>query len=407
MRPRILEICVLCMLLLLVAAFSPQDHQIFKLRDEVTVSEGTGTTFYQLLGLNPTASNDDIAKALKKKARTEHPDKAKHSWLASRSNAKRPGDKKKGPGVVKGPTRREIDSFMKAATDRYSRFSVVGDILKDGNTRGRYDHFLKHGFPAWRGTGYYYSRYRPGFGTVLIGLFLAGGGAAHYFALVITYNNQVKHLESYRKMARKSAWGDESALGGIPGLGTPAERDPTPEEQDPLANLNRKQRREYEKQTKKDKIGPKTKPVPIAAPSSSVQRRRVTAPNSKVFIVDSMGDVYLEEEDEDGEVQEFLLDPAEIPKPSIWNTAVVRLPIWAYRKVADPFLKDTKPVSEDAALEESEEALPSVLVPGKPTVADLSSSQISDSGFEIVDSTGIDQEIEAAGVKKRGKKSKK
>lgn len=26
----------------------------------------------------------------------------------------------------------------------------------------RYDHFYKNGVPRWRGTGYYYSRWRPG-----------------------------------------------------------------------------------------------------------------------------------------------------------------------------------------------------------------------------------------------------
>jgi hypothetical protein len=29
----------------------------------------------------------------------------------------------------------------------------------------RYDFFYKNGVPKWRGTGYYYSRYRPGLGV--------------------------------------------------------------------------------------------------------------------------------------------------------------------------------------------------------------------------------------------------
>ncbi len=299
---------------------------------------------------------------------------------------------------------------MKQATERYSRLAVVGDILKVQDTRSRYDHFLEHGFPVWRGTGYYYARYRPGLGTVLLGLFLAGGGAAHYFALVITYKNQVKLLDSYRKNARKSAWGDESSLGGIPGLGAPVAEVAQPQDEpDPLANFNRKQRREYERQSKKDKTGTSkvTKPAPAAAPSSTGQLRRVTAENGMVFLVDSTGDVWQEQEDEDGEVQKVLLDEAAIPKPTVWDTAVVRLPIWAYRKVTDRFLKDTKSLPEDPATSEDDEPTPSIIVPSKLTVSDLSSSQISDSGFEIVDSTGIDKEIEAAGAKKRGKKGKK
>ena len=30
---------------------------------------------------------------------------------------------------------------------------------------GRYDFFYKNGVPKWRGTGYYYSRFRPGLGV--------------------------------------------------------------------------------------------------------------------------------------------------------------------------------------------------------------------------------------------------
>lgn len=412
MRPRILEICILCTLFVLVKAFSPQDHQIFKLRDEITANDGTATTFYDVLGVSASATTEEITKALKKKSRTEHPDKVKHSWLASRSTGrpKKPGDKKrKGTSVVKGPTEREINTFMKTATERYTRLAVIADVLRSPELRQRYDHFLHYGFPLWKGTGYMYSRYRPGLGTVLLGLFLFGGGAAHFFALKITYTNQVKHLESYRNYARRAAFGDESTLGGIAGLAAPAEVPVTEDEPDPLANLNRKQRREYERQTKKEKTGPskiaKQTPTPPSGPA--VQRRRVTAQNGKVFLVEATGNVYLEEEDEDGEVQEFLLDPAEIPKPTIWDTAVARLPIWAYRKVADPFLKDAKPVPEVSATEESQEPIPSIIVPGKQAVTDMSSSQFSDNGFEIVDSTGIDQEIEAAGAKKRGKKGKK
>ncbi|KIW72265.1 hypothetical protein PV04_00471 [Phialophora macrospora] len=421
MRPRILQLGLLCALFLVVAAFDPQDHQIFKVRDEVAASEGADVTFYDVLGVSSSANGEEIAKALKKKSRSLHPDKARHSWLASRSMPppkKSKDNKRKGAKVIRGPTEREIARFMKQATERYSRLAVISDILKNPETRSRYDHYLSHGFPRWRGTGYYYSRYRPGLGTVLLGLFLSGGGAAHYFALVITYRNRVKLLESYQKFARKAAWGDESGFGGIPGLGAPAEVAPTSEEPDPLANLNRRQRREYERQSKKDKTGANktARPAPAATPALTGQRRRVTVENGKVFVVDSIGDVFLEEENEDGDVEEFLLDPAEIPKPTVWDTAVVRLPIWLYRKCASPFLKETKPTPEVEVLERSrieaaQESLPSVAVSDKQAGTDLSSSQISDSGFEIVDSTGIEKELEKAtdisGIKKRSKKGKR
>jgi hypothetical protein len=253
----------------------------------------------------------------------------------------------------------------------------------------------------------------------LFGLFLVGGGLAHYFVLKMTYTNQVNLMEKYRRHARRSAWGDESALGGIPGLGAPVEvAPPSEDEPDPLAGLNRKQRREYEKQNKKEKPS-KSRPTKVApAPSASAteERRRVTADNGKVFIVYRSGDVFLEEEDEDGEKQEFLLDPADIPKPSVWDTAVIRLPIWAYRKIADPFLKDTKPIAEldgtssvaEQVAEVVAEVTPSIVIPERVSSSDkMSSSMMSD--FEMVDSAGIDSDaaMNGAGAKKRSKKGRK
>ncbi|KAI1613951.1 hypothetical protein EDD37DRAFT_651763 [Exophiala viscosa] len=412
MRLRILHLFVLSTLLLLVAAWSKDDYEIFKLKDEVEAAEGSDVSFYDFLGVKSSATVDEIGKAFRKKSRALHPDKVKHSYVASRSTPKpkKAGEKKKsGVHVSKGPSERELQRFTKQAGERYSRLGVVANILK-GPQRERYDFFLQHGFPAWRGTGYYYTRYRPGLGTVLVGLFLVFGGGAHYFALVTSYKRQRDFMERYIRYARKTAWGDELGIRGIPGVAQPVEVPETTEEPDPMANLNRRQKREMERQNRKEKPG-KTKPAPKARPvqSSPAERRRVTAENGKVLIVDSMGDVFLEEEDEDGDVQEYLLDLDEIHKPTIWDTGVVRLPVWLYRKAFDPFLKNTDPIpSDDAApsvIETVSETIESV-VPDKLTSSDLSSSQ--DSGFEIVDSTGMETEPEkASGVKKRGKKGKK
>jgi len=422
MRPRILHYFVLCTLLLLVAAWTKEDYEIFRLKDEVEAAEGPNVSFYDFLGVKPSATVDEIGKAFRKKSRALHPDKAKHSFVASKSmpTPKKPGEKKKsGVHVSKGPSEREIQRFLKQAGERYSRLGVVTNVLK-GPERERYDFFLKHGFPAWRGTGYYYSRYRPGFGTVLVGLFLVCGGGAHYFVLVTSYKRQREFMERYIRHARKTAWGDESGIRGIAGLGQPADVPAPVEETDSMANLNRRQKREMERQNKKDKTG-KSKPAPKAAPvqsSPTGDRRRVTAENGKILVVDSLGNVFLEEKDDDGEVQEFLLDLDEIHKPTIWDTAVVRLPVWLYRKAFDPFLKNTEPIpmneatpSEvDQLVEKVSESIHSAVTEKLPT-PDMSSSQISDSGFEIVDSSGIENEIEkasaAAGVKKRGKRGKK
>ena len=95
-------------------------------------------------------------------------------------------------------------------------------------------------------------------------------------------------------------------------------------------------------------------------------KKRVVAENGKVLIVDTVGNVYLEEETEEGETHEYLLDVSslchltnrctcaffssleiapnspllanafrqvdEIPRPSIYDTLLFRLPVWAYNR---------------------------------------------------------------------------
>lgn len=45
-----------------------------------------------------------------------------------------------------------------------------------------------------------------------------------------------------------------------------------------------------------------------SAPTPAGARKRVVAENGKILVVDSQGDVFLEEEDEEGNVNEYLLD---------------------------------------------------------------------------------------------------
>jgi len=125
-----------------------------------------------------------------------------------------------------------VQATVKKATERYQRLTVVANILK-GKGRARYDHFLNNGFRVWRGTGYYYSRFRPGLGTVLLGLFLAGGGAAYYGALLLSWKRQREFMDRYIRHARRAAWGDETGIKCIPGLdGLPATLPPPVEEPD-------------------------------------------------------------------------------------------------------------------------------------------------------------------------------
>jgi hypothetical protein len=225
--------------------------------------------------------------------------------------------------VSKGPSQAEIKATDKAASDRFARLGIVTNILR-GAGRERYDHFLNNGFPKWKGTGYYYTRFRPGLGTVLVVLFITVGGGGHWLALYMSWKRQQDFVGRYIKFARHSAWGDNLNIPGLDGVATPpvASGDDT----DPMAQpMNRRQRRMQEKDAKKEKSEKKTKGIkaakasPAATPPAGATgaRKRVVAENGKILVVDSIGNVYLEQTDEDGETQEFLLDVC-IPFPHLF-----------------------------------------------------------------------------------------
>lgn len=237
--------------------------------------------------------------------------------------------KKPGVTVTKPPTQSEVKAAVKAAGDRQARLSIIANILR-GSGRARYDHFMANGFPVWKGTEYYYSRYRPGLGTVLVGCLLVGGGGFHYLALYMSWKRQREFVERYIKFARQAAWGDNL---NIPGVDAAAAAPPPPppppaadDDQQPPMAMNRKQRRMQERDARKEsaKEGrrqPRGRPRPAQQGSGSATpvpqsqgsgpsgaKKRVVAENGKVLVVDSLGDVYLEQEDADGNMGEFLLD---------------------------------------------------------------------------------------------------
>jgi hypothetical protein len=146
--------------------------------------------------------------------------------------------------------------------------------------------------------------------------------------------------------------------------------------------MNRKERRMQEKGDRKNKSEKNTKGIKAAKASPSATppagatgpRKRVVAENGKILIVDAVGNVYLEQADEDGETNEFLLDVCsssslsllffllayltnipqlnEFPQPTIKDTALFRVPIWAYNRVASRFLN--RPEVEEEVQEEEE-----------------------------------------------------
>lgn len=328
------------------------DREIFRVRDELAAALGPNITFYDFVGVSPSASLDDINKAYRKKTRLLHPDKVKQQLAADRAkSASKNSDggsgggsgKKPGVHVTKGPSASEVRAAVKRASDMQARLSIVTNVLR-GPERDRYDHFLSNGFPVWKGTEYYYNRYRPGFGTVMFGLFVFVGGGAHYIALYMSWKRQREFVERYIRYARHAAWGsqlDGVDLGGdLGGSGAGAAAAPAAQaaaadpgaDDEPQQNMamNRKQRRMQERDAKRDAARESTTsrrgrrgpagagasaagsgtatPTPQATAGPTGAKKRVVAENGKILVVDSLGDVYLEQADEEGKVEELLLD---------------------------------------------------------------------------------------------------
>ncbi|KAH8105868.1 DnaJ-domain-containing protein [Cristinia sonorae] len=156
-----------------VVAWDKLDHEIFDLVSAIETSEGKGTTFYSWLDISPSASTNEIAKAYRKKSVQLHPDK--------------------NPGI-------------KNAHERFSRLGVVSKILRDQETRKRYDFFYKNGVPRWRGTGYYYSRFRPGLGTVFVFLVILTS-SLQYLVQKLNYRRDLARIDWIIQQARSAAWG--------------------------------------------------------------------------------------------------------------------------------------------------------------------------------------------------------
>ncbi|KZT62992.1 DnaJ-domain-containing protein, partial [Calocera cornea HHB12733] len=150
-----------------------EDYEIFDIVSDLEAAEGKGTTFYSWLDVSPTASSADIGRAYRKKSLELHPDK--------------------NPGV-------------KGIHDRFSRLGVISGILRNAESRERYDFFYKNGVPKWRGTGYYYARYRPGLVSVSVFLVLLSS-VLQYIVQAMTYRGEVTKVRKLIAQARTIAWG--------------------------------------------------------------------------------------------------------------------------------------------------------------------------------------------------------
>ncbi|RDB22820.1 putative J domain-containing protein C2E1P5.03 [Hypsizygus marmoreus] len=156
-----------------VIAWEKEDHEIFDLVSEVEASEGKGTTFYSWLDVPPTATTSEISKAYRKMSMQLHPDKNRN---------------------------------IKGIHERFARLGVVATILRNKEGRKRYDFFYKNGVPKWRGTGYYYSRFRPGLGSVLVFLTILTS-LLQLLVQRLNYKRDLERIERFVGEARSAAWG--------------------------------------------------------------------------------------------------------------------------------------------------------------------------------------------------------
>ncbi|CDR99748.1 hypothetical protein [Sporisorium scitamineum] len=154
------------------AHWDKDDHEIFELQSALEKSEGKGATFYSVLDIKRTSSLAEIKRAYRKKSLELHPDK---------------------------------NLGVEGAQQRFERLGLVYKILRDGR-KDRYDHFLKSGFPKWRQNGYFYERYRPGLGAVLVGIVFLSM-AVEVGISKLTSGLERRKIERLKMSARLVAWG--------------------------------------------------------------------------------------------------------------------------------------------------------------------------------------------------------
>ncbi|PVZ98761.1 hypothetical protein BB558_000568 [Smittium angustum] len=159
-----------------VNAWEEIDYEIFELWDSIKKFDKT-TNWYELIGVTEKATIGDINKAYRKISIKYHPDKMR-------------GSKKE----------------IKKATDKFSRIGLVANIFRDDYKRKRYNFFKKNGVPKWRGTGYLYTRYRPGGGSVVVGLLIFFSFIQYLFMKLNYWRAQerIKEYEEYMKAGKKS-----------------------------------------------------------------------------------------------------------------------------------------------------------------------------------------------------------
>ncbi|KAJ2765537.1 hypothetical protein IWQ57_004740, partial [Coemansia nantahalensis] len=173
---RLAAVLLVCSLLAAVAAaWEKLDHEIFELYDDIKRHEGTAD-WYEFLGVDAKDGVEDINKAYRRLSKKYHPDKLQ---------------------------RLSADEGRRA-TKRFQRMGLVVGILRDSEARKRYNFFRKNGVPVWRGTGYLYRRWRPGFGSVIVGLLVFASAMQYLFHQLSFWRAQqrIRDIEAHGGGAR-------------------------------------------------------------------------------------------------------------------------------------------------------------------------------------------------------------
>ncbi|KAH3667484.1 hypothetical protein OGAPHI_003133 [Ogataea philodendri] len=168
------------------AAWSSEDLEIFKLQNELVEDSRKQTDFYEYLGVEngPKASYDEINKAYKRMSRKLHPDKVRRKDGVSEKKFKR---------------------IKRKAEERFQRLSLIGSILR-GDRRERYDYYLKRGFPAYTGTNYVFSKFRPGV-VASVGVVVVLFSIVHYLMLKMNAQQQRRRVEKLIEDLKRKAFG--------------------------------------------------------------------------------------------------------------------------------------------------------------------------------------------------------
>ncbi|KAI5954554.1 hypothetical protein KGF54_002329 [Candida jiufengensis] len=176
-----MRIFILFLLLVsIITAWSPEDYEIFKLNDKVRQAIGPDITFYSWFNLinDPKSTSQEIKKAYRNLSKVLHPDKL---------NFKNQKERKK-------------------AEEKYAILSSVNNILRDPSRKERYDYFIAKGFPKWRSTGYFYSKFRPGLLLTIFFVYILIS-MLHFYSLKINRKQDYKRIVNVKDEIKIQAWG--------------------------------------------------------------------------------------------------------------------------------------------------------------------------------------------------------